>query len=88
MFVTDMFDIDTYDYNLPTELIAQRPLPRREDSKLMILLRKNGIMHHTTFADIASHLNADDLLVINNTKVMAARLFGNTSEISTDLQSV
>ena len=67
---------DDFDYNLPEELIAQSPLANRDDSKLMILDRHTGLIKHEIFHNIINYLNCDDILVLNDTKVMPARLIG------------
>jgi S-adenosylmethionine:tRNA ribosyltransferase-isomerase len=64
-----------FDYNLPSEYIAQTPLEPRDSSRLMILKRKNGTLEHATFRDIGRYLNPGDLLVLNQTRVIPARLF-------------
>lgn len=63
-------------YDLPQELIAQKPLENRSDSRLMILNRETGETEHRHFYDIADLLNAGDCLVMNNTRVIPARLYG------------
>lgn len=63
-------------YDLPQELIAQDPLEDRSSSRLMQLGRQTGDVHHKTFSDILDYLQAGDCLVINDTKVIPARLFG------------
>ena len=63
-------------YHLPKELIAQTPLKNRDESKLMILDRSIGSIEHSKFKNIIDHLNEGDCLVLNNTKVIPARLFG------------
>lgn len=63
-------------YDLPEELIAQDPLADRSSSRLMILDRKTGDIHHKIFKDIIDELNPQDCLVINDTKVIPARLHG------------
>ena len=71
-----MFQLSDYDYDLPIDKIAQTPCRKRSESKLLHLNRKlNNISHHK-FQDITNLLKKDDLLVINNTKVVPARLFG------------
>ncbi len=65
-----------FDYNLPEELIAQTPLEKRDDSKLMVLDRKTGEIKHEIFHNIINYLNQDDILVLNDTKVMPARIIG------------
>ena len=67
---------DDFDYNLPEELIAQSPLANRDDSRLMILDRHTGQIKHEIFHNIINYLNCDDILVLNDTKVMPARLIG------------
>ena len=65
-----------YYYDLPEELIAQDPLKDRTGSKLMVLDRDNGSITHKHFYDIVDYLNKGDVLVLNNTKVIPARLYG------------
>ena len=69
-------DVREFDYDLPEELIAQDPLEDRAASRLLVLDKKSGDIEHRTFRDIRSYLHAGDVLVINNTKVIPARLFG------------
>lgn len=64
-------------YELPEELIAQHPLKNREESRLLILDRKTGEIEHRKFKDIVDYLNPGDCLVLNDTRVIPARLFGN-----------
>lgn len=64
-------------YELPEELIAQTPLENRTNSKLMVLSRDDGSIKHTIFSSILEELNPGDALVLNNTRVIPARLFGN-----------
>ena len=64
------------DYDLPEELIAQDPLEDRSSSRLMVLDRQTGDVEHRHFTDILEYLHPGDCLVINNTKVIPARLFG------------
>ena len=63
-------------YNLPEELIAQDPLEDRSSSRLMVLDRESGEISHHIFKDIIEYLNPEDCLVINDTKVIPARLYG------------
>lgn len=69
-------DVKDYDYDLPEELIAQDPLEDRSSSRLMVLDRQTGDVEHRHFTDILEYLHPGDCLVINNTKVIPARLFG------------
>ena len=63
-------------FDLPQELIAQDPLEDRSSSRLLVLDRKTGAREHRIFRDIVEYLNPGDCLVINNTKVIPARLYG------------
>ena len=65
-----------YDFELPAHLIAQRPLDRRDASRLMVVDRARGTIEHRTFSDIANLLSAPDVLVVNRTRVLRARLLG------------
>ena len=67
---------DDFDYNLPEELIAQTPLEKRDNSKLMVLDRTTGKITHEVFHNIINYLEKDDILVLNDTKVMPARIIG------------
>lgn len=69
-------DVKDFDYELPQELIAQDPLEDRSGSRLMVLDRQTGAVTHKIFKDITDYLEPGDCLVINNTKVIPARLFG------------
>lgn len=71
-----MFSLSDYDYHLPEERIAQAPASRRDQSKLLVMDRKNGTMTHLKFYDIYHLMEPTDVLVINDTKVVPARLFG------------
>ncbi len=63
-------------YDLPKELIAQTPLADRSSSKLMVLNRKNNTIEHKTFKNITDYIEKGDCLVLNNTRVLPARLYG------------
>jgi len=65
-----------YNYDLPPVLIAQSPSSRREVSRLLVLDRGCGAMDHVRFRDLPDHLRAEDLLVVNDTRVVPARLIG------------
>lgn len=71
-----ILNIEEFDYHLPEELIAQTPLKDRDTSRLLVLNRKNGDIEHRHFKDIIEYFNPGDTLVLNDTKVMPARLFG------------
>jgi len=70
-------NIDELDYYLPEDLIAQEPLTRRDEARLLVLRRKDGEIEHSRFYTLARHLNEGDLLVLNDTRVVPARLFAN-----------
>ena len=71
---------DDFDYYLPEDLIAQTPLLKRDSSRLLVLDKNTGEISHRHFADIIDYLNKDDVLVINDTKVIPARLIGTKEE--------
>ncbi len=68
--------LSDFDYELPQELIAQMPADKRENSKMLVLNRTDKTIIHKHFYDIVDYLDNDTLLVLNNTKVLPARLFG------------
>lgn len=68
--------LEDFDYHLPEELIAQDPLVKRADSRLMVLDKETGAVEHSHFYNIMEYLKPGDCLVINNTKVIPARLIG------------
>ncbi len=69
-------NVKDFSYELPKELIAQDPLKDRSSSRLMVLGRADGAIKHRIFHDLPNYLNPGDCLVLNNTKVLPARLFG------------
>lgn len=69
--------LEEFNYNLPEELIAQVPAQKREMSKMLVLNRQNKSMEHRHFCDITDYLDENDLLVLNNTKVIPARLYAH-----------
>ena len=71
---------DDFDYYLPEELIAQVPLEKRDTSKLMVMDRITGEIEHKEFYNIIDYLNEGDVLVLNDTKVLPARLYGEKEE--------
>lgn len=70
-------NVSEFNYNLPEELIAQTPLEKRDESRLMVLNRKEKTIEHKTFKDIIDYLQPGDCIVRNNTKVLPARIYGN-----------
>lgn len=71
-----IMDVKDFYYELPKELIAQDPLEDRSSSRLLVLGRESGTIRHRIFSDVVEYLQPGDCLVINNTKVIPARLFG------------
>ena len=69
-----------FHFNLPPELIAQQPAARRDGSRLLVLQRKSGKMEHRQFPDLLEFLNPGDVLVLNNSRVIPARLHGKNSQ--------
>ncbi|NLM62786.1 MAG: tRNA preQ1(34) S-adenosylmethionine ribosyltransferase-isomerase QueA [Mollicutes bacterium] len=72
--------LSDFDFELPKHLIAQTPIKKRDQSRLLVLDRKTGELEHKVFSDIIDYLNKDDVLVINDTKVIPARLIGIKEE--------
>lgn len=72
----DIYDINYYDYDLPEELIAQTPLKDRSSSKLLVLDKNTGEIKEEVFKNIVNYLKPGDVLVLNDTKVIPARLIG------------
>ncbi len=71
-----MSRVDDYDYELPKELIAQQPLPQRSDARLLLVDRQTGAISHHHIRDLPELLRAGDCLVLNDTRVVPARLIG------------
>lgn len=69
-----------YDYNLPEELIAQTPLSNRSESRLMVLNKKTKTYEHKIFSNILDYLDENDVLVLNDTKVIPARIYGHKED--------
>ncbi len=67
--------LEEFDYDLPERLIAQTPIAKRDESRLLVLHRATGELEHRHFYDLPEYLNAGDVLVINDTKVLPARLY-------------
>lgn len=71
--------VTDFDYYLPEELIAQTPIKKRDSSRLMVLDRKTKKIEHKIFTDVIDYLESGDCLVINETKVIPARIYGKKS---------
>jgi len=72
--------LEDFDYNLPENLIAQTPLKDRDSSRLLVLNKDTGEIEHRHFKDIIHYLNEGDTIVVNDTKVLPARLIGEKEE--------
>ena len=72
--------INDFDYYLPEELIAQHPADHRDEARLLVVHRDTGEVEHKHFYDILDYLRPTDCLVLNNSKVIPARLFGVKKE--------
>ena len=68
--------VDLFEYELPEELIAQQPVERRAEARMLVLHRATGEIEHRGFQDLPEYLRPGDCLVINDTKVIPARLIG------------
>ena len=77
---------DDFNFDLPERLIAQTPLEKRDNSKLLILDKKTGEMEHESFNNIINYLNEGDVLVLNDTKVMPARLYGMKEDTNASIE--
>ncbi len=77
-----------FDYNLPEELIAQTPIKNRDHSRLLVMDRKTGELTHRTFSDIIDYLNPGDVLILNNTKVLPARLIGHKEDTDAVIEAL
>ena len=71
---------DDFDYELPEELIAQEPIEKRDESRLMVLDKETGEITHSVFHDITDYLQEGDVLVLNDTKVLPARIIGEKED--------
>ena len=69
--------LSDFDFNLPNSLLAQHPASDRDEARLMVLNRAEQTIEHQTFKDVINYFDEGDVIVLNNTKVFPARLFGN-----------
>lgn len=79
-------NIEKFDFNLPEELIAQTPLLDRSSSRMLVLNKSKETIAHEQFTDLKKHLKKGDCLVLNNTKVLAARLFGKKKDTGANIE--
>ena len=78
--------VDEFDYELPEELIAQKPVKKRDESQLMCLDKVSGDINEIVFKEIIKYLDTDDVLVLNNSRVIPARLFGKKVPTGTSIE--
>ncbi|MGG4166900.1 tRNA preQ1(34) S-adenosylmethionine ribosyltransferase-isomerase QueA [Rossellomorea vietnamensis] len=78
--------VEDFDFHLPEELIAQTPLENRSESRLMVLDKEDGSMDHIRFKQITEHLQEGDCLVLNDTRVLPARLYGQKEETGANIE--
>ena len=81
-----IYNLSNYDYTVPQDLIAQRPLEIRDASRLLVLDRKTGGITHDRFQNIAGYFEPGDCIVLNDTKVLPARLFGKTEKTGAGIE--
>ncbi|MBE6648651.1 MAG: tRNA preQ1(34) S-adenosylmethionine ribosyltransferase-isomerase QueA [Ruminococcaceae bacterium] len=84
----DFTKLSTYDYFLPEELIAQSPAEKRDNSRLLVINKETGNREHKHFFDILDYLKEGDCLVINNTRVIPARIFGKNPRRAGEIETV
>src|SRR5690554_3205902 len=75
-----------FDFKLPEKLLADRPANYRDEARLMVLDRKAGSIEHKSFKDLIDYFDEDDVLIMNNTKVFPARLFGNKEKTGAKIE--
>ncbi len=78
--------VSDFDYYLPEDLIAQTPIKKRDDSRMLVLNRNENKIEHRHFYDCIDYLNPGDVLVINDTKVIPARLFGEKADTGRNIE--
>lgn len=78
--------VDDFDYDLPERLIAQKPIENRDESRLMLLNKETGEIEEKVFYELVDLLNKEDLLILNNSKVIPARLYGEKIPTGTDIE--
>ena len=78
--------LSNFNYELPKDLLAEYPSDQRDESKLMVLNRKNQKIEHKSFKDLIDYFNDGDVFVLNNTKVFPARLMGNKEKTGASIE--
>ncbi|MFY7810290.1 MAG: S-adenosylmethionine:tRNA ribosyltransferase-isomerase, partial [Flavobacterium sp.] len=69
--------LSSFSFNLPNELLAEFPAENRDESRLMVIHKKTGLIEHRLFKDIIDYFDDGDLMIRNNTKVFPARMYGS-----------
>lgn len=82
----NILKVDLFDFHLPEELIAQTPLEQRDASRLMVLNKETGSVKHHMFHDLLDYVQEGDCLVLNNTRVLPARLFGTKEDTGANIE--
>lgn len=78
--------LSKFKFKLPTELIATHPAPNRDESRLMVLNKKTGLIEHKMFKDIIEYFEEEDVFVFNDSKVFPARLYGNKEKTGAEIE--
>lgn len=78
--------LSKFKFDLPEELLSERPAENRDESRLMVVNRKEGTIEHKVFKDIAGYLNEGDVMLMNDTKVFPARLYGNKEKTGAKIE--
>lgn len=78
--------LSQFDFNLPNELLAEFPAENRDESRLMVVNRKDGSIEHKLFKDLINYFEEDDVMIFNNTKVFPARLYGNKEKTGAKIE--
>ena len=78
--------LSKFNFSLPEELIALHPADNRDESRLMVINRKNGTIEHKVFKDIIDYFDDQDVFIFNNTKVFPARLYGNKEKTGAKIE--
>lgn len=75
-----------FQFNLPKELLAEYPAENRDESRLMVINREKKTIEHKMFKDVIDYFDEGDVLILNNTKVFPARLYGNKEKLELELK--
>ena len=78
--------LSEFKFGLPLELLAMHPAPNRDESRMMVIDRKTGTIEHKQFKDIINYFGDGDVMVVNNTKVFPARLYGNKEKTNAKIE--